>query len=115
MADNKEKKEKTGLIELEKLKDLIHIIVNTPLQIINHVEILGKHYYFIILGGFPGFSRFIYYFYQEAPIKENFIIYNNLQDTYEFGDKLETRGGISYLPIIHIKKQNVLTIEDFMI
>jgi len=113
MVDEKEKKEKTGLIELESLKDLIHLIVNTPLQIINHVELLGKQYYFIVIGGFPGFSRLIYYITKEEPITENFIIYNNLQDTYEFGDKLETRGGISYLPIIHIKKQNILTIEDF--
>ncbi|MHA1649330.1 MAG: hypothetical protein ACTSYB_03970 [Candidatus Helarchaeota archaeon] len=113
MSNEAEKKEKTGLIELESLKDLIHLIVNTPLQIINHVELLSKHYYFMILGGLPGFSRLVYYFCQDTPIKESFIIYNNLQDTYEFGDKKETRGGISYLPIIHIKKQNILTIEDF--
>jgi hypothetical protein len=113
MADNEEKKEKTGLIELESLKDLIHIIMHTPFQIINHLELLKKHYYFLVTGGFPGISQLIYYYCQTAPIKGSFVIYNNLQDTYEFGDKVETRGGITFLPIINIKKQNILTIEDF--
>ncbi|MHA1276428.1 MAG: hypothetical protein ACTSQI_03850 [Candidatus Helarchaeota archaeon] len=113
MADMEEKKEKTGLIELESLKDLVHLIVNTPLQIMNYTELLGKHYYFMIISGMPGFSRLIYYITQDTPIQENFIIYDNLNDQLSYGEKKETRGGLSYIPIIHIKKQNLLTIEDF--
>ena len=113
MSENDEKKEKAGLIELETLKDLVHLIVHTPFQVVDHVKLLDKHFYFIVVGGFPGFSRLIYFYSQETPIKESFIIYNNLQDTISFGDKLETRGGMSYLPIIHIKNQNILKKEDF--
>ena len=112
MAENEEEKEKTGIVELESLKDLIHLIAHTPFQIINHIEILDEHYYFVITGGFPGFSRQIY-FIKVDKIEENFIIYNNLEDTIEFGDKLETRGGISFIPIIHIKRQNIVKAEDF--
>jgi hypothetical protein len=113
MADNEEKKEKVGLIELETLKDLVHLIVNTPLQIVNHAELLGKNYYFMVISGMAGFSRLIYYITQDKPIKDTFIIYDNLSDTLAFGEKKETRGGTSYIPIIHIKKQNILNIEDF--
>jgi hypothetical protein len=112
MAEKEEEEEKTGLIELESLKDLIHLIAHTPFQIINHIEILDEHYYFVITGGFPGFSRQIYFIKQDK-IEEDFIIYNNLEDTFEFGNKLETRGGISFIPIIHIKRQNIITPEDF--
>ncbi|NVM55034.1 MAG: hypothetical protein HWN66_15115 [Candidatus Helarchaeota archaeon] len=113
MSKNDEKKEKTGLIQLETLKDFVHLIVHTPFQIVNHIDLANKHYYFIVIGGLPGFSRLIYFYSQDTEIKENFIIYNNLQDTINFGDKLETRGGITYLPIIHIKKQNIIKPEEF--
>ncbi len=112
MSDEDKKEEKVGLIELDTLKDLVHLIVHAPFQTINHVQLLNQHYYFIIVGGLPGFSRILYFYRQDAPIKENFIIYNNLQDTLSFGDKLETRGGITYLPIIHIKNQNLIKPED---
>lgn len=113
MSDNEENKEKTGLIELESLIDLVHLIVHTPFQVVNHIALLGQHLYFIVVGGFPGFARLIYLFRQQTPIQEKFIVYNNLQDTISFGNQLETRGGISFLPIINIKNQNILTVEDF--
>jgi len=112
MAENEEEKEKIGLIELESLKDLVHLIARTPFQTLNHIELVGEHYYFVITGGFPGISHQIY-FIKKPAIKENFVIYNNLEDTIEFSNKLETRGGISFIPIIHIKRQNIIKLEDF--
>lgn len=57
-------------------------------------------------------SKLLYFIRQDEPIKESFIIYNSLQDKIAFGDKLETRGGITYLPIINIKNQNIIKPED---
>jgi len=113
MPKEEEKEEKTGLIELETLKDLIHLIMRTPFPTINHVKLTNNHYYFMVMGGFAGVSRLIYYISQPTEIKESFIVYNNLEDTISFDNKLETRGGITHLPIIHIKSQNILTPEDF--
>ncbi len=70
MAKNEEEKEKIGLIELESLKDLVLIIARTPFQTLNHIELAGKHYYFVIMGGFPGISHQIYFIRKEEKIKE---------------------------------------------
>jgi len=113
MAENEEEKEKIGLIELESLKDLVHLIAHIPFQTLNHIELAGDHYYFVITGGYAGVSHQIYYIEQKEQIEENFIIYNNLEDSIEFSDKLETRGGISFIPIIHVKRQNIVKLEDF--
>lgn len=112
MSEDNNEEEKVGLIELESLKDLVHLIINTPFHTIDHIKLKKKHYYFLIVGGLPGFSHIIYFYRQDEPIIENFIIYNNLQDMISFGDKVETRGGITYLPIIHIKNQNIIKPED---
>jgi hypothetical protein len=113
MAKSEEEKEKIGLIELESLKDLVHIIARTPFQTLNYIKLGDNHYYFVITGGFPGISHQIYFIRKEKKIEENFVIYNNLEDSIEFSNKLETRGGISFIPIIHIKRQNLIKLEDF--
>ncbi|MHA1267144.1 MAG: hypothetical protein ACTSRS_18030 [Candidatus Helarchaeota archaeon] len=112
MSENEEKEKKVGLIELEDLKDLIHLIVQTPFLTVNHTNIAGKHYYFVISGGLPGFAHIIYYYQRDTPIEEKYIIYNSLDDTLTYGNKLETRGGIKILPIINIKNQNIIKPED---
>ncbi len=111
--EDKENEKKPGLIELDKIDDLIHLIASTPLQFLDHIELAGKHYYFIVLGGFPGFSHLIYYIARDDPINKKYIIYDSLADTFRFGNELERRGGIICLSIINIKKTNILTVEDF--
>lgn len=112
MSENEEKKEKTGLIELENLIDLVHLIVQTPFHGVSYSKIGDQHYYFVISGGIPGFARIIYFYRQNEAIKEKYIIHNSLEDVIAFGDQLERRGGVNILPIIHIKNQNIIQIED---
>ncbi len=117
MSDEKndEKEKKVGLVEIESLKDLVHLIVRLPFQIINHMEINGKHVYFILLGsGIPGVSTTMYYIVMDKKIEDTYIVFNSINDTLTFSSSFEDRrGGTIYIPIINIKKQNLIKEDMF--
>ncbi len=112
MSEDENKKEKTGLIELNSLIDLVHLISKLPFHSINYTELGGKHYYFVIASGIPGFKNILYFYRKDKPITEKYIIHNSLEDTISFGNTLERRGGINILPLITIKNQNIIKLED---
>lgn len=114
MSEDEKKKEKMGLIELDSLIDLVHLIVQTPFHSVNYTELGGKHYYFVISGGIPGFARILYFYRQDEPLAEKYILHNSLDDTISFGNTLERRGGINILPLIIIKNQNIIKLEDIV-
>ncbi|MBD3227895.1 MAG: hypothetical protein GF329_06875 [Candidatus Lokiarchaeota archaeon] len=117
MTDDKDndKKKKVGLVEIASIKDLVHLIVRLPFQIINHMELKGKHIYFILLGsGLPGISTTLYYILTNEPFDANYIIFNSMKDTIAYSKSFEERrGGITYIPIINIKKQNLIEEDIF--
>ncbi len=116
MPENNEKDEKKlGIVEIESLKDLVHLIVRLPFQIVNHMELSGKHLYFILLGsGVPGVSTTLYYILLDEKIKETYIVFNSIKDTITYSSSFEDRrGGTVYIPIINIKKQNLVK-EDLL-
>jgi len=113
--DKKDNEKKVGMVQIESIKDLVHLIVRLPFQIINHMEIGGKHIYFILLGsGIPGFSTTMYYIILDEKIDANYIVFNSIEDKIKYSKTLEDRrGGIIYIPIINIKKQNLIKEEVF--
>jgi hypothetical protein len=117
MTDDKENDDdkKVGMVEIESMKDLVHLIVRLPFQIVNHMNLKGKNIYFIILGsGLPGVSTTLYYIIQSEKIDANYIVFNSMADTVEYSSSLkERRGGITYIPIINIKKQNLIKEDIF--
>lgn len=117
MTDDKEseKEKKVGLVEIATVKDLVHLIVRLPFQIINHMQLKGKHIYFILLGsGLPGISTTLYYISSDEEFDANYVIFNSMKDTISFSKSFEERrGGITYIPIINIKKQNLIKEEIF--
>ncbi|MHA1270072.1 MAG: hypothetical protein ACTSPY_09830 [Candidatus Helarchaeota archaeon] len=114
--DEKENnKKKVGLVEIASMKDLVYLIVRLPFQIINHMEMSGKHIYFILLGsGLPGISTTMYYIIQDTKIEDTYIVFNSIKDTISYSSSFEERrGGTIYIPIINIKKQNLIK-EDIL-
>ncbi|NVM03492.1 MAG: hypothetical protein HWN67_14280, partial [Candidatus Helarchaeota archaeon] len=54
----------------------------------------------------------IYFIRQKEPIAQKYIVYNKTEDNITFTDKLIQRGNLIYLPLIHIKKQNIFSEEE---
>ena len=110
-----EDEKKVGMVEIESIKDLVHLIVRLPFQIINHVQLMNKHIYFILLGsGLPGISTTLYYILLDEKLDANYIIFNSMKDSIEYSKSYEDRrGGMVYIPIINIKKQNLIKEDIF--
>ena len=117
MKDDKDKDEdkKVGMVEIDSMKDLVHLIVRLPFQIINHMKLGETHLYFILLGsGLPGISTTLYYILQDKQIDTTYIVFSSIKDTITFSNSFEERrGGAVYIPIINIKKQNLIKEEIF--
>ncbi len=115
MSDDDEKKDqkrKLGLIEVETLPSLIDMAARSMQPIIQHLQFLGEHIYYLQFGGIPGFGTTIYFIRQKDPITQKYIVYNKTEDKILFTDKLDPRGNLIYLPIIHIKKQNIFSEKE---
>jgi len=115
MADddknNDENKKKVKFIEVEEMRDLISLSAG-PMGSVNrvhHLEVAGKDIYFLV-GGIPG--AIVLYFIRTDKIGKKYIVYNNLSDSISYTDKKESNPQTMYIPIIHIKKQNVFEEED---
>ena len=109
--DKKDKKE-LGLVELEDLDNLVNLTARSMLSLIQHIKFKDYHLYYLQYGGIPGFGTTIYFIRKSDPIKEKYIVYNKSEDKVSLSSTLDTRGNLVYIPIIHVKKQNILSEEE---
>ena len=109
--EKKDKKDKLGLVELADLENLVNLAARSMLGFIQHLEFKNNHLYYLQYGGIPGFGTTIY-FIKRDEIKEKYIVYNKTEDKVSLSDKLDTRGNLVFFPIIHVKKQNILSEEE---
>ena len=91
---------------------MIDIATRSMQNIIHHIQFKDKHIYYLQFGGLPGFGTTIYFCHQDQPIKESYIVYNKTEDKISFTDHLNHHGNLIFLPIIHIKKQNIFSNEE---
>lgn len=110
--EDKEKKRKLGLLELDALPNLIDLATRSMQPIIHHIKFQDENIYYIQFGGLPGFGTTIYFIRQKEQITQKYIVYNKTEDSIQTTDKLDSRGNLIFLPIIHIKKQNIFSDEE---
>ncbi|MHA1341837.1 MAG: hypothetical protein ACTSR3_08485 [Candidatus Helarchaeota archaeon] len=108
----KEKDDKLGLVELESLDNLIDLTARSMLNFVQHFKFKDVHLYYLQYGGLPGFGTTIYFVRKKEPITNKYIVYNKTEDKIIFTDKLDPRGNLIYIPIIHVKKQNIISEEE---
>lgn len=113
MSEKEEKKEKNlGIVEIESLKQLTDLATRSMQSVIHHIQFKDQHIYYLQFGGLLGIGTTIYLYRQNEPIQENYIVYNKTEDKIFFSDQLDHHGSLIFLPIIHIKKQNIFSTED---
>ncbi len=115
--EDDKKEDKLGLVELENFKNLVDLAARSMQSIIHNIKFKDINLYYLQFGGLPGFGTTIYFVDRPEPIKEKYIVYNKTEDTISFSDKLDPRGNLIYIPIIHVKKQNIFSseeLEDFL-
>ncbi|MHA1799352.1 MAG: hypothetical protein ACTSVY_12975 [Candidatus Helarchaeota archaeon] len=110
--NNDDEKKKIKLIEVESMRDLLSLTTG-PMGSVNrvhHIELANNHLYFLV-GGVPG--AIVLYFIKTDKIEKRYIVYNNLTDEISYSDKKISNPQTANIPIINIKKQNLVTEEDF--
>ncbi|MFQ6086106.1 MAG: hypothetical protein ACE5OY_07590 [Candidatus Bathyarchaeia archaeon] len=102
---------RSRVIEIPTWKDLILMTVQMPTPIIHKLK-RGKGFiYFTYFQMVPSRALVIYCLKTGEEVTKRFVSYDRLNDTIRFSDKLSTEPHLAYIPIISVKKENVLPSE----
>ena len=94
-------------VAFSNFEDLIKFVAYSPTPFIQHVEVEGKHVYFVhstLLAGRP----IVYYVCLDSKLEKKYVIYNKFNDVISYSDKLETGGQSVTIPILEINDTNLL-------
>ena len=95
-------------IQLEKMDDLVKMIVTSmrppPLH---HVTIGKKNFYFIPTS--MGIGRTVIYIVeQDEKIEKRYVVYDTMQDTFSYSDEISTKPSLKHFVIVEVKTENLL-------
>lgn len=113
MSSDEEKEEKKlGIIEVNELRDLLNLSSGPMGSIAKiHCFKIGTQNIYFLLGGIPGKKVNIYFVLLDE-IKEKYIVRHTLSDEISFSDKIEAHPQRIFYPIIRVKRQNLIDVEQ---
>lgn len=94
-------------IQFKNLDDLVRLVASSPTLFLQHVQLNGKHAYFIqsmLALGKP----MIYIYKDSKPIEKKYIVYNRFKDEVSFSDTLSSDGQSAYITILEIENTNLI-------
>ncbi len=94
-------------VQLKTLEDMVKLISMAPGPYLQYAVSQGRHIYFIQILQLTG-KPFIYFYEPEEALKDKYVVYNRFQDAVTFSDKPGSDGQAIYIPILEVKKTNVL-------
>lgn len=86
--------------------DFVKFVANSQIPFIYHTTVKGKAVYFVHILLVDGM---VYYFEQEGPIKDRYVVYNRFRDQVSFSDKLEIDPQKVTLPILEVEDTSVFS------
>ncbi|MFW6110902.1 MAG: hypothetical protein ACOC6H_02580 [Thermoproteota archaeon] len=96
-------------VELETLKDLAYLAINSPDGVIQHCRVeSGGHIYYIISGSTE--ETFVFYVKNEE-VTNRFLCINTSRDEIEYSNRPIMDPRTTDIPIVHVKKQDILKFE----
>lgn len=92
--------------KLKAFNDLVRFVGLSPTPFLFHIELEGKHLYFIQITSFGG-GRMIYYSELEERIEEKYVVFNRFRDEISFSDQFSSGGQSAHIPIFELEKTNL--------
>jgi hypothetical protein len=95
-----------NFVKFKTFDDLVRFVASSQIPFINHATVRGKAVYFVHVLLIEGM---VYYFEQEGPIKDRYVVYNRFRDQVSFTDRLEVDTQKVTLPILEIEATSVFS------
>jgi hypothetical protein len=93
-----------NLAKFKTFDDFVRFVANSQIPFIFHATVKGKAVYFVHVLLVEGM---VYYFEQEGPIKDRYVVYNRFRDQVSFTDKLELDPQKVTLAILEVEATSV--------
>ncbi len=94
--------------KLWDFNDLVRFVGMSSSSFLFHVELEGKHVYFVQMMSFGG-GRMIYYAALETRIPERYVVFNRFRDEISFSDQFTSSGQSTHIPIFALETTNLFT------
>ena len=97
---------KPYLIRVKSLQDLVNVAIAAQVFILHHVELNGKHVYYL---PFPSYdSHIIYYYESNEEVKGRYILFNKFTGSMEVSDWMSGDSRVLVIPVVEVLEQDVL-------
>lgn len=95
-------------VEVLTWEDLTLMVVQMPAPVIHRIKRGKEFVYFTYFQLVPARTMVIYYLRSNERIKQRFVVYDRIHSSVSFGDKLTTGPNLIHVPIVDVKKEDVL-------
>jgi hypothetical protein len=92
--------------KLRAFNDLVRFVGMSSSPFLFHVELEGKHVYFVQMMSFGG-GRMIYYAALDKRISERYVVFNRFRDEISFSDQFSSSGQSTPIPIFELETTNL--------
>ena len=92
--------------KLRAFNDLVRFVGMSSSPFLFHVELEGKHVYFVQMMSFGG-GRMIYYAALDKRISERYVVFNRFRDEISFSDQFSSSGQSTHIPIFELETTNL--------
>ena len=92
--------------KLKGFDDLVRFVGMSPTPFLFHVNIGGKHIYFVQIMSLGG-GKMVYYAELEQKIKEKYVVFNRYRGEVSFSDQFKSDGQSAHVPIFELEATNV--------
>ena len=96
-------------VEFKSLDDLIKLLASSPTPIVHHLEVKGKHVYFVSIAFFG--TTFTYFFTTMEELSGKYIVYHIYKQSTSFSKTFSSDPNERSIPILEVKRQNIFPVE----
>lgn len=100
--------QKSLFAKFKSLDDLVRFITFSPSPFIHHIEMKGKHVYFVQLLAFMR-SPMIYFVELDERVEGKYLVFNRFRDEVSVSNHFGSDGQTTYIPILDLENTNVFT------
>lgn len=100
--------QKSLFARFKSLDDLVRLVAFSPSPFVHHIEMKGKHVYFVQLLAFTR-TPMIYFVERDEKVEGRYLVFNRFRDEVTVSNRFGSDGQTTYVPILDLEKTNVFT------